>query len=249
MCDIAATVKGVGGCHVAKLSPQHPRRGKALIIDMSVAAKACAVEAFNTVLADLAFGRPVVVGNTVGCELVVAASAVAPVTTAFLIHHGSGFITVTMPADALDRLGIPPLTGLSENASQTPAFHVAVDAAEGVTTGISSADRARTIRLLADCSAQREDFSRPGHVIPVRVNLSGGPVHSSVEAASRLCGMATESTSAAMCALISVDHPTRIANMSEGRRFAARYGLSAIDVTQVNVGYYNHHQLDNDVEL
>jgi 3,4-dihydroxy-2-butanone 4-phosphate synthase len=101
-------------------------------------------------------------------ELVVAAGLVTQSTMHSLIRHTSGFVTVALPQERCDRLQLPPVVATSIE-SHASTYAVAVDAAAGTTTGISAHDRARTARSLGDPSAVPSDFTRPGHVVPVRV--------------------------------------------------------------------------------
>jgi 3,4-dihydroxy 2-butanone 4-phosphate synthase / GTP cyclohydrolase II len=106
--------------------------------------------------------------------LVSAAQYATTSSIAFMVRHTSGLLCAAMPAERLDDLELPPMpTGRTNpghsDRSQTQ-FHVAVDAAHGVSTGISAADRTRTVRVLADRSSTATDLVRPGHVFPVRAD-------------------------------------------------------------------------------
>src|SRR6266498_2147185 len=108
-------------------------------------------------VADLRAGRPVVVVDDADREnegdLVLAAAKATPQLIAFMIRHTSGVICVPMEGRELDRLRIPPMTYVNEDRKGT-AYAVSVDARDGVTTGISAADRARTIRVLVDSATE-----------------------------------------------------------------------------------------------
>jgi 3,4-dihydroxy-2-butanone 4-phosphate synthase len=94
---------------------------------------------------------------------------VTPADVEFLRKHTSGFICVGMDGAALDRLQLPLMVSSAENdEAMYTAFTVTVDARHGITTGISAADRARTLRLLANPAAGPRDFRRPGHICPLR---------------------------------------------------------------------------------
>jgi 3,4-dihydroxy 2-butanone 4-phosphate synthase/GTP cyclohydrolase II len=114
------------------------------------------------------------------------------------------------------------------------AYAVTVDATEGISTGISAADRARTIRLLADPATSSTDLSRPGHVVPARVR-TGGVLRrpGSAEAAVDLAVCAGLRPAAALCRIVSVDDPRRMAGPRELRRFADQHGLALITVTDL----------------
>jgi 3,4-dihydroxy 2-butanone 4-phosphate synthase/GTP cyclohydrolase II len=109
---------------------------------------------------------------------------------AWTIRHTSGFICAPMPEGSADRLGLPPMVADNEDPRGT-AYTVTVDAAEGVTTGISAADRAHTIRLLAQDDSTASDFTRPGHVVPLRARPGGVLVRGGhTEATVDLCRLA-----------------------------------------------------------
>ncbi|MFD6352058.1 bifunctional 3,4-dihydroxy-2-butanone-4-phosphate synthase/GTP cyclohydrolase II [Nocardia tengchongensis] len=105
-------------------------------------------------------------------DLILAAEHATAANIAFLVRHTSGVICVPMTGEDCDRLGLPPMTAVNEDPKGT-AYTVAVDAVTGVSTGISAADRAHTMRLLADPRTTAEQLSRPGHVFPLRANDRG----------------------------------------------------------------------------
>ena len=91
---------------------------------------------------------------------------------AFTIRYSSGVICVPMPGDMLDRLEIPLMTPHNKDRMRT-AYTISVDARDGVTTGISAADRAHTARVLADSATEPWEITRPGHVFPLRYHEGG----------------------------------------------------------------------------
>jgi 3,4-dihydroxy 2-butanone 4-phosphate synthase / GTP cyclohydrolase II len=127
-------------------------------------------------IADVAAGRPVVVVDDEDREnegdIVFAAAKATPQLMAFAIRHSSGLICVPMPADLLDRLEIPLMTPHNRDRMRTQ-FTVSVDARDGVSTGISAADRAHTARALADSATEPWELTRPGHVFPLRYREGG----------------------------------------------------------------------------
>ncbi|MGH3882155.1 MAG: 3,4-dihydroxy-2-butanone-4-phosphate synthase, partial [Pseudonocardiaceae bacterium] len=127
-------------------------------------------------IADVAAGRPVIVVDDEEREnegdLIFAAARATPELLAFMVRYTSGYICVALTGDDCDRLDLPPMFHTNQDKRGT-AYTVTVDAREGVTTGISAADRARTIRLLADPDAKSVDFVRPGHVVPLRAKEGG----------------------------------------------------------------------------
>ncbi|MEU1427857.1 bifunctional 3,4-dihydroxy-2-butanone-4-phosphate synthase/GTP cyclohydrolase II [Nocardia sp. NPDC005746] len=105
-------------------------------------------------------------------DLILAAEHATAANIAFLVRHTSGVLCVPMTGEDCDRLGLPPMTAVNEDPKGT-AYTVSVDAVTGVSTGISAADRAHTMRLLADPRTTAEQLSRPGHVFPLRANDRG----------------------------------------------------------------------------
>jgi 3,4-dihydroxy 2-butanone 4-phosphate synthase/GTP cyclohydrolase II len=127
-------------------------------------------------LADIAAGKPVVVVDDEEREnegdIIFAAAKATPELMAFTIRHSSGVICVPMPAAMLDRLEIPLMTPHNRDRMRTQ-FTVSVDARDGVSTGISAADRAHTARVLADSATEPWEVTRPGHVFPLRYSEGG----------------------------------------------------------------------------
>jgi 3,4-dihydroxy 2-butanone 4-phosphate synthase/GTP cyclohydrolase II len=124
----------------------------------------------------IAAGRPVIVVDDQDREnegdLVYAAEMATPELLGFTMRHTAGVICVPMLGTELDRLDLPQMCLDNEDAKGT-AFAISVDARAGITTGISGADRARTIQLLADPSTRSCDLTRPGHVFPLRAQPGG----------------------------------------------------------------------------
>lgn len=106
--------------------------------------------------------------DSVPATLTVTAAAVTATQMAFLVRHGSGFVSVALPARRCDRLDLPAFAHDPFTLGR-PIAAVSVDAASGVSTGISAADRSRTARLLADPDTVIDELTRPGHLVPVRV--------------------------------------------------------------------------------
>ncbi|MGB8389961.1 3,4-dihydroxy-2-butanone-4-phosphate synthase [Mycobacterium sp.] len=129
----------------------------------------------GSVIEALAAGQPIVLvddrTSSGAAALVSAAEAATPHLIAFMVRHTSGFVCVALPENDCDRLRLPLQTDSTDPTA--PRFCVTVDAVEGVTTGISAADRARTVSALADPAATECDFGRPGHVVPVRARQRG----------------------------------------------------------------------------
>ncbi|MGV9412078.1 bifunctional 3,4-dihydroxy-2-butanone-4-phosphate synthase/GTP cyclohydrolase II [Nocardia sp. NPDC003693] len=154
------------------------------------------LDSITTAVAAIAAGGMVLVVDDEDREnegdLVLAAEHATPENIGFLVRHTSGVVCVPMAGEDLDRLLLPPMTAINEDPKGT-AYTVSVDAIFGVSTGISAADRAHTMRLLADPRTRAGELSRPGHVFPLRANprgVLGRPGHT--EAAvdlARLAGL------------------------------------------------------------
>ena len=133
-------------------------------------------DSIESVLLDLAKGRMVIVVDDADREnegdLVMAAEKATPESVNFMARFGRGLICVPTTAERLVQLGIEQMVAQNRDTFKTD-FQVTVDAAKGVSTGISAADRARTIQVLASPTAVREDLVQPGHVFPLRAKSGG----------------------------------------------------------------------------
>jgi 3,4-dihydroxy 2-butanone 4-phosphate synthase/GTP cyclohydrolase II len=130
----------------------------------------------ETVIADLRKGRMVIVVDDADREnegdLIMAAEFVSPAAINFMVKHGRGLVCVPTTSERLQQLGIERMVRQNRETFKTD-FQVSVDAARGITTGISAADRAETIRVMADPTAVPEDLVQPGHVFPLRARPGG----------------------------------------------------------------------------
>lgn len=152
------------------------------------------MSAVEDALRALQEGRPVIVTDDESREneadVILAAENLTTEWLAWTIRNTSGYLCAPMPAEVADRLHLPLMVADSTDPFRT-AYTVSVDAADGVTTGISAADRAHTIRLLASPSAVADDFVRPGHVLPLRARPGGVLIRRGhTEAAVDLCRIA-----------------------------------------------------------
>ncbi|KNB49898.1 bifunctional 3,4-dihydroxy-2-butanone-4-phosphate synthase/GTP cyclohydrolase II [Streptomyces caatingaensis] len=193
-----------------------------------------ALDPVERAIADIAAGRPVVVVDDESREnegdLVVAAEAATPETVAFMMSECRGLICMPMEAEDIDRLDLPQMVEHNTEAMRT-AFTVSVDAtsAHGVGTGISAADRATTIRLLASPDSVPADFTRPGHVFPLRARPGGvlvRPGHT--EAGCDLARLAGFRPAAAIVEIAGEDG--RMLRLPELVPFARRHGLTIISI-------------------
>src|SRR5437868_6668945 len=183
-------------------------------------------------IAEIARGRMVVVVDDEDREnegdLTMAADSVTADDVAFIRKYASGVICVPMTSDRLEQLDIPQMVERNEARLGT-AFTVSVDAREGITTGISAADRARTIRVLADPETKAHDVVKPGHIFPLQARDGGVLVRAGqTEAAVDLCRLAGLSPVGVICEITNPDGS--MSRMPELKRFAKRHGLRLITV-------------------
>jgi 3,4-dihydroxy-2-butanone 4-phosphate synthase len=156
--------------------------------------------AVHRALEALRAGAPVVVGAAPWAFLVLDGRSARATGTAALIRHGSGLLHVAVKAERMAALGIPPMP--VDSGSRCARVHVAVDAAAGITTGISAADRAETVRRLSDSTSGPRDFIRPGHVLPVVAEVRPSSAPADVALVLSALAGATPPV-AAYCALVS----------------------------------------------
>ena len=183
----------------------------------------------------IADGRPVLVVDDADREnegdIIFAADAATDELMGLTVHLGSGVICVAMTGGDLDRLALPPMTAINEDAKGT-AYSVSVDAREGVTTGISAADRALTARLLADPATGREDLARPGHVFPLRARDGGVLVRRGhTEAAVDLCRLAGRTPAGVICEVVEEDGS--MSRLPQLRRLADERGWPLVSIADL----------------
>lgn len=188
-------------------------------------------------IAEIAAGRFVIVVDQADREnegdLVMAAEFVTPEAVNFCAKEGRGLVCCAMDSGLLDHIGLPLMVGEAENHSAFgTAFTVSVEAASGVSTGISAHDRARTIHTLIDPAATRADIVTPGHVFPLRARAGGvleraGHTEASVDLA-RLAGLAP---AAMICEVLNDDGT--MARLPDLEAFAACHGLRMVSVEAI----------------
>ena len=179
------------------------------------------------ILAELRAGRMVIVMDDEDREnegdLIMAAEHATPEAVAFMIRHTSGIICVPMEEEQLARLELPQMVPVNSESHRT-AFTVSVDLRAGTTTGVSSADRAATIRALADAASKPGDFARPGHIFPLRARRGGVLVRAGhTEAAVDLCQLAGLKCAGVLCEVMNDDGS--MARRPQLQEFARRHGL------------------------
>ncbi len=193
------------------------------------------LDTIGTALAELAAGRPVLVVDDEDREnegdIIFAAEHATRELLAFTIRYSSGVVCVAMDDERADKLDLPPMTVVNEDRKGT-AFTVSVDAREGISTGISAADRAHTIRLLGDPGTGPADLGRPGHIFPLRARPGGvleRPGHT--EAAVDLSRLAGLSPVGALVEVVNDDGS--MARLPQLRLFAAEHGLALVSIADL----------------
>src|SRR6266487_2459886 len=133
-------------------------------------------DSIESVITDLQKGKMVIVVDDADREnegdLIMAAEHATSEAINFMAKHGRGLICVPTTEERLKQLGVERMVLQNRETFKTD-FQVSVDAAKGITTGISAADRARTIQMMADSTALPEDLVQPGHVFPLRARPGG----------------------------------------------------------------------------
>jgi len=199
-----------------------PLAGKA-----SASSPAAPLNSVAEMLAELRAGRMVVVVDDEDREnegdLIMAAEHATAEAVAFMIRHTSGIICVPMEEAALARLDLPQMVPVNSESHRT-AFTVSVDLCAGTTTGVSSADRAATIRALASPGSAAADFARPGHIFPLRSRRGGVLVRAGhTEAAVDLCRLAGLAPMGVLCEVMNDDGS--MARRPQLQEFARVHGL------------------------
>ena len=186
-------------------------------------------------VADIAAGRAVVVVDDEDREnegvLVFAAGKATPELMGFMIRWTSGFVCVGVEGATLDRLHIPLMTPHNRERMRT-AYTVSVDARDGITTGISAADRCHTVRVLADSATESYELVQPGHILPLRYRDGGvlarpGHTEASVDLA-RLAGL---TPAGVLCEIVNDDGSMMRAPAL--RRFADAHRLTMISIADL----------------
>jgi 3,4-dihydroxy 2-butanone 4-phosphate synthase/GTP cyclohydrolase II len=187
------------------------------------------------IVAEIAAGRLVIVADDPSREneadLVGSASLCTPEMVNFMATHARGMICTPITAMRAEELDLPQMTRRNREGHKT-AFTVTVDAAEGITTGISSADRALTIRLLADPAARADSFVRPGHIFPLQ-GVAEGVLRRTghTEAALDLAGFAGLPKAAVICEIMNDDGT--MARVGQLGVYQKRHGLKACTIAQL----------------
>jgi len=186
----------------------------------------------------IAAGRSIVLvddrpGNPLRANLVLGAELARPESVAFMVRHTSGFVRVAVTPETCARLVLPQM--VYENQSPHGIeYTVTVDAAEGVSTGISARDRARTIRLLASSRSVSADLTRPGHVLPMRARAGGLLERRGfAEALIDLTRLAGLSPAGATSELVGSNLSPHLPERAEVLAFAREHGLNVLHLDEL----------------
>jgi 3,4-dihydroxy 2-butanone 4-phosphate synthase/GTP cyclohydrolase II len=202
-------------------------------------------DSVETAIPAIAAGRLVVVTDDEGREnegdLVLAAEKATPELVNMMIRHARGLICVPMAEPQLKRLGINPMVQQNREALRT-AFTVSVDAAEGITTGISAFDRARTIQLLANPDTRSDELVQPGHIFPL-CSRPGGVLERAghTEAAVDLAALAGLRPAGVICEILSEDGT--MARLPQLLEFKRQHDLPLISITALIEYRHRREQL------
>jgi 3,4-dihydroxy-2-butanone 4-phosphate synthase len=180
-----------------------------MVAEAGAVPQALGLSSIEAAIASIAAGRPVIVVDDEDREnegdVILSAELASPEWIAWTVAHSSGFICAPLSTEIADALDLPPMVAHNEDVRGT-AYTVTVDAAVGVTTGISARDRARTLRVLADPTSVRDDLHRPGHVVPLRARPGGVRERAGhTEAAIELVTAAGLRPAAAICEIVDED--------------------------------------------
>ncbi|MFN3408279.1 MAG: bifunctional 3,4-dihydroxy-2-butanone-4-phosphate synthase/GTP cyclohydrolase II [Limisphaerales bacterium] len=192
-------------------------------------------DSIEAVIADIRRGRMVILVDDADREnegdLIMAAEFVTPQAVNFMAKHGRGLICVPTTGERLKQLGIEEMVKRNQDTFKTD-FQVSVDAAKGITTGISAADRARTIAIMARPTALPEDLVQPGHVFPLRAK-PGGVLRRAghTEAAVDLAELAGCRPIAVICEIMNDDGS--MARLPQLRKFAQKHRLKIATIADL----------------
>ncbi len=194
-------------------------------------------------VAELAAGRMVILVDEEDREnegdLVLAADLVTPEAINFMAKHGRGLICLTLPREHCERLQLPPMTRRN-GAQHGTAFTVSIEAATGVTTGISAADRARTVQAAVAADAKASDLVQPGHIFPLQAQDGGVLMRAGhTEAGCDLARMAGLSATSVICEIMKDDGT--MARLPDLEVFAAEHGLKIGTIADL-IEYRSRHE-------
>ncbi len=179
-------------------------------------------------------------------DLVIPAQMATPDAVNFMATHGRGLICLAMPGQRLDRLGLPLMAASNQSRHET-AFTVSIEAREGVTTGISAHDRAKTIAVAIDPSSSPADIATPGHVFPLRARDGGVLVRAGhTEAAVDVARLAGQTAAGVICEIMNEDGT--MARLPDLVAFAQRHNLKIGTISDLIAYRRKHDNLIREVD-
>jgi 3,4-dihydroxy 2-butanone 4-phosphate synthase/GTP cyclohydrolase II len=193
------------------------------------------LDSVQAAVADLRAGRPVIVVDDEDREnegdLIMSAEHATQQALAFYVRHTSGLICAPVAPEVADRMRLPLMVQDNEDPEGT-AYTVSIDATNGIDSGISAADRAHTLRVLADPASTPQDVRRPGHVFPLRAKAGGlserrGHTEAAVEL-MRLAGFQPVAVISEVC-----NEDGSVARLPQLRAFADQHWLKLVSIEQL----------------
>ncbi len=178
-------------------------------------------------------------------DFITAAESVTPEAVNFMATHGRGLICSPMSEERANELGLPPMAPENTGLMGTP-FTVSVDAVEGTTTGISAADRAKTLRALADPATKPQQLARPGHIFPLRAKAGGVLERAGhTEAVVDLARLAGLSPVGVLCEVM--DEDGTMARLPSLAQVARRHGMGIVTIRDIIEYRRGHEKLVRDI--
>ena len=198
-----------------------------LASSQAAAINAPGISPIEDIIAQLRAGRMVIVSDDEDREnegdLLMAAEHITPEAINFMAKYGRGLVCLTLTKERCEFLGLPPMA-VKNGTKMSTAFTVSIEAAEGVTTGISAADRARTVQAAVGRDAKPTDLVQPGHIFPLQAQDGGVLMRAGhTEAGCDLAALAGCMPSAVICEIMKDDGT--MARMPDLQTFAAEHGL------------------------
>lgn len=194
-------------------------------------------------LQDLRNGKVIIVVDDEDREnegdFVAAAESITPETVNFFVKHGRGILCASVTSQRASELHLEPMVENNTSLHETP-FTVPIDLLHGTTTGVSAADRAKTIKALTEPGIKANDFGRPGHIFPLRA-VEGGVLRRAghTEAVVDLCSLAGLYPAGALVEIMNEDGT--MARLPELMKIAAQFGLKVVTIKDL-VEYRRHRE-------
>jgi len=180
-------------------------------------------------------------------DLVIPAQMATPEAINFMATHGRGLICLSLPGERIDALGLPLMASQNSSRHET-AFTISIEAREGVTTGISAHDRARTVAVAIDASKTAADIATPGHIFPLRARDGGVLVRAGhTEAAVDVARLAGLNPSGVICEIMNEDGS--MARLPDLVAFAQRHNLKIGTISDLIAYRLRHDNLVNETAV